>query len=469
MSGKITVVGLGPGKLDMMTPRVIVAIQKADAIIGYSYYVRLIENLIPRNALLIDGGMKKERDRAERAFILALEGLDVVVVSSGDAGVYGMAPLIMEMRQKKDYECVAVSVVPGVSAFQSAAAKLGAPTGHDFCVLSLSDLLTPWEVIEHRIKAAASADFVTAVYNPKSQGRYWQIYRLKELFLEERPGNTPVGIVRHADRDKEKVFITTLSGFSPESLDMFSIMIIGNQQTFTAGRSMVTPRGYFAEEMPNRAIGVGQSIMRNSFKRIEAQLKRSDHPYDTKWAMIHAIHTTADFDFEDIFYATPGTIESLHNKLTAGGATIITDVTVVQSGLRKAALERYGIETICYLHDPRVPVMANELGITRTQAGMRLAVREHPGALYVVGNAPTALIELSDLLHRERYSPMGIIGAPVGFVNVVESKLRLKAACGTIPVVIIEGKKGGSTVAATIVNAVLSLDDAKTMMPGRDV
>lgn len=469
MSGKITVVGLGPGNPDMISPRVIAAIRNADAIIGYSYYVRLIENIIPRNALLIDSGMKKERDRAERAFILALEGMGVVVVSSGDANVYGMAPLILEMRQKKDYESVAVNVVPGVSAFQSAAAKLGAPTGHDFCVISLSDLLTPWGLIERRIKAAASADFVTAVYNPKSRDRYWQIYRLKELFLEARPGDTPVGIVRHADREKETVVITTLSDFNPESLDMFSIVIIGNHQTFTTSCGMVTPRGYFAEKVSNEAIGIGQSIMRDSFGAIERQLKRSDHPYDTKWAIIHAIHTTADFDFENIFYAASGTIKHMHDKLTAGGATIITDVTMVQSGIRRAALERYGIETICYLHDPRVPVMANELGVTRTQAGMRLAVKEHPEALYVVGNAPTALIELSDLLYRGQCKPMGIIGAPVGFVNVVESKLRLKAASRKIPVVIIEGRKGGSSVAATIVNAALSLDDAKTMMPGRDV
>ncbi len=469
MSGKITVVGLGPGSPDLMAPRVFTVIQDADVIIGYSYYVRLIKSIIPHGVLLIDSAMKKERERAERAFTLALEGMRVVVVSSGDAGVYGMAPLILEMLQEKEYDGVAVSVVPGISAFQAAAAKLGAPVGHDFCVLSLSDLLTPWEVIERRIRAAAGADFVTAVYNPKSKGRYWQIHRLKELFLEERLPDTPVGIVRHADRDKEEILLTTLFDFDPESLDMFSIMIIGNRQTFAAGSTMVTPRGYFASKEEDRSIRIGQSIMRSSFVTIESRLKRRDHPFDIRWALLHAIHTTADFDLEDIFYATPGAVEQLHDKLTAGNATIITDVTMVQSGIRKAALERYGIEVTCYLTDPRVPDMAKEHGITRTQAGMRLAVREHPDALFVVGNAPTALIELANLLHRKACHPIGVIGAPVGFVNVVESKHRLKAVCGTIPVVIIEGRKGGSTIAATIVNAALSLDDAENMMPGRDV
>ena len=469
MSGKVTVVGLGPGSPDLIAPRAYAAIQEADAIIGYSYYVRLIQHIIPHGALLIDSEMKKERERAERAFTLALEGMHVVVVSSGDAGVYGMAPLILEVLKKKEYDGVAVGVVPGISAFQAAAAKLGAPTGHDFCVLSLSDLLTPWEVIERRIRAAAGADFVTAVYNPKSRGRYWQIHRLKELFLEERPADTPVGIVRHVDRKEEEALLTTLSDFDPESLDMFSIMIIGNRQTFAAGNTMVTPRGYFASKEDNGSVRIGQSIMKGSFETIESGLKRKDHPFDIRWALLHAIHTTADFDMEDIFYATPGAIGRLHDKLIAGNATIITDVTMVRSGIRKAALERYDIETKCYLTDPRVPDMAKEYGITRTQAGMRLAVQEHPDALYVVGNAPTALIELANQLRRKAFDPMGIIGAPVGFVNVVESKHRLKAACGAIPVVIIEGRKGGSAIAATIVNAALSLDDAENMRPGRDV
>lgn len=469
MSGKVTVVGLGPGSPDLIAPRAYAAIQSADAIIGYSYYVRLIRHIIPHGALLIDSEMKKERERAERAFTLALEGMHVVVVSSGDAGVYGMAPLVLEMLKKKEYDGVDVSVVPGISAFQAAAAKLGAPTGHDFCVLSLSDLLTPWEVIERRIRAAAAADFVTAVYNPKSRGRYWQIHRLKEVFLEERSPDTPVGIVRNVDRNQEAALLTTLSDFDPESLDMFSIMIIGNRQTFAAGRTMVTPRGYFASKEENGAGRIGQSIMRNSFETIEKGLKRRDHPFDIRWALLHVIHTTADFDMEDIFCATPEAIRRLHDKLIAGNATIITDVTMVQSGIRKAALEKYGIRIKCYLTDSRVPEMAKEHGITRTQAGMRLAVREHPEALYVVGNAPTALIELANMLRRKVFDPMGVIGAPVGFVNVVESKHRLRAACGTVPVVIIDGRKGGSAIAATIVNAALSLDDAENMMPGRDV
>jgi len=166
MSGKITVVGLGPGNERMITPAVTEAITAADVVVGYCGYMAFIEHIIPGQAVRISSGMTQEVRRAEKAFVLAREGKSVVVVSSGDAGIYGMAPLIMEMYAKAESDDVDVEVLPGISAFQAAAARLGAPISHDFCVISLSDLMTPWEKIEARINAAASADFVTAVYNP---------------------------------------------------------------------------------------------------------------------------------------------------------------------------------------------------------------------------------------------------------------------------------------------------------------
>jgi precorrin-3B C17-methyltransferase len=466
----ITIAGLGPGSEQAMTAEVMQAIRSADAVVGYRGYMQAIEQIIPEQAVRVSSGMTEEVHRAEEALRLAREGLNVVVVSSGDAGIYGMAPLLFEMHAKGDYQGVTLSVLPGISAFQVAAARFGAPVSHDFCALSLSDLMTPWSVIEKRIRAAAEADFVTAVYNPRSHGRYWQIHRLRELFLRCRDAATPVGIARNAGRPDESIRITTLGEFDPDSLDMFTIMLIGNSSTFLSGDRIITPRGYRLQESGEAAHGVGQSIMIESFRTIAGMLKRGgDHPPDMLWALIHTIHTTADFEFEELFYASPGAIASWHRQLTAGGAEIVTDVTMVQSGLRKAALERYGISVCCYLGDSRVPEMAEKLGITRSQAGMRLAAREHPHALFVIGNAPTALMEAANLLHRGSFSPMGVIGAPVGFVHVVESKLRLKAACGKTPIAVIEGRKGGSAVAATIVNAAMSLDDARTMKPGRDV
>ena len=181
--GKIIVAGIGPGSKEDITPAVLEAVREADAVVGYKYYFQFIEAYVKPGCECIDTGMKKERERAEQAFRLAEQGKTVCVISSGDAGLYGMAPLIYEMKRERHAD-IEVVTLPGISAFQKAASLLGAPIGHDVCLISLSDLMTPWNVIERRIKAAAVGDFVTAVYNPKSHGRYWQLYRLQELFLQ---------------------------------------------------------------------------------------------------------------------------------------------------------------------------------------------------------------------------------------------------------------------------------------------
>ena len=347
---------------------------------------------------------------------------------------------------------------------------MGAPIGHDFCVISLSDLLTPWEKIERRIRAAATADFVTAVYNPKSDGRYWQLHRLKEIFLQERAGETPVGYVRQAGREEQEVVVTTLAGFDPEQVDMFTVVLIGNSQSYHWQNRMITPRGYSLKQgNKGNDSKPGQEIMIHSFRTIASELKHPDIPLDRKWALLHTIHTTADFDMENIFYADEGAIESIYKALSRGEVrTIITDVTMAASGIRKGALERLGLEVKCYLSDERVAGMAERMKITRTQAGIRLAVEEYPEALYVFGNAPTALMELCSLMRKGKARPVGVVGAPVGFVNVRESKYMLKAFT-TVPKVIIEGRKGGSNLAATLVNAILCFDDAGQLLPGRDL
>ena len=471
--GKIIVAGIGPGSKEDITPAVLEAVGEADAIVGYKYYFQFIEGYVKAGCACIDTGMKKERERAEQAFQIAEQGKTVVVISSGDAGLYGMAPLIYEMERERRnanpaQPSVDVEVLPGISAFQKAASLLGAPIGHDTCLISLSDLMTPWEVIERRIKAAAVGDFVTAIYNPKSHGRYWQLYRLQELFLKYRSGDTPVGYVRQAGRDDQEIKVTTLENFDPEDVDMFTVILIGNSQSYVADGKFITPRGYY-RDTENDAEKPGQQIMIESFRTISGELKRSDYPLDHKWALLHAIHTTADFDMENILYTDSGAVESLYNRVATGQIkTIITDVTMVTSGIRKGALQRLGIEAKCYLSDPRVAEMAAADGITRTQAGIRLAVEEHPDALFAFGNAPTALMELCDLIRKGKAHPAGIIAAPVGFVHVRESKHMVKPF-KDIPKIIVEGRKGGSNLAATLCNAILCFDDAAQLKPGRDV
>jgi len=464
---KIYVAGIGPGSEEDITPAVIEAVKRSDVIVGYKYYFQFVKQYVKEGTECIDTGMKKERDRALQAFLLAESGKTVCVISSGDAGIYGMTPLIYEMKKERKSD-IDIIPIPGISAFQKAASLLGAPMGHDFCVISMSDLMTPWQQIEKRIRAAADADFVTAIYNPKSNGRYWQLHRLKEIFLQYRSADNIVGYVRQAGREGQEVKTTTLAQFNPEDIDMFTVVIVGNSQSYHWKGKFITPRGYYRGE-ENAGKNLGQSIMIKSFQTISRELKHPDIPLWKLWTMLHAIHTTADFDMENLLWMDDEATSTLYNKVERGEIkTIVTDVTMVASGIRKGALERLGITTVCYINDPRGAEMAKTLGITRAQAGMRLATEEHPDALYVFGNAPTALLELCDLIRKKKCHPAGIVGAPVGFVHVEESKHAAKPFVG-IPKILIEGRKGGSNLAATIVNSILTYDDAEQLKPGRDV
>ncbi len=482
---RIYVAGIGPGSAEDITPAVLQAVQDSDVVVGYKYYFQFIKPYLKPDTQCIDTGMKKERERAEQAFEWAEQGKTVCVISSGDAGIYGMTPLLYEMNAARSAEQegsrgaeqeeadnsndeIEIIPLPGISAFQKAASLLGAPMGHDFCVISLSDLMTPWALIERRIKAAASADFITAIYNPKSHGRYWQLYRLKELFLKERSADNVVGFVRQAGREEQEVTVTTLGKFNPEDVDMFTVVIIGNSQSYISDGKFVTPRGYYRVQTDDNA-PIGASIMMESFRTIRGELKHPDIPLWKLWPMLHAVHTTADFDMENLLWMDDEATAILYNKVKDGSLkTIVTDVTMAASGIRKGALQRLGIEVVCYINDPRGAAIAKELNITRSQAGMRLAAEEHPEALYVFGNAPTALLELCELVRKGKCRPAGIIGAPVGFVHVEESKHAAKPF-KHIPKILIEGRKGGSNLAATLVNSILTYDDAEQLRPGRDV
>lgn len=237
-------VGIGPGHALSMTQEARLALEQAEVVVGYHAYLELVADLIV-DKTMVGSGMMQEVERCEAAVERAKAGMTVAVVSSGDPGIYGMAGLVLELVVKLPEELrPEVRIIPGVSAVGSAAAVLGAPLMHDFAVISMSDLMTPWEVIEKRIRAAAEADFVIAVYNPKSVRRTQQIEKLREILLQHRPGTTPVGVVRSVTRPDEEVVITTLDRFTQEKIDMFTTVIIGNTQTFRSGSFIITPRGY---------------------------------------------------------------------------------------------------------------------------------------------------------------------------------------------------------------------------------
>ena len=469
--GKITVCGIGPGDTADLTPAVLEAVSQSDVVVGYKPYFKYIAPALRPDTICIDTGMKQERERARQALELALGGQRVCVISSGDAGIYGMAPLIYEMAEDENaLRQLDIVTLPGISAFQKAASLLGAPLGHDLCLISLSDLMTPWSLIERRIRAAAQADFVTCVYNPRSHGRYWQLDRMVEIFAQYRRPDNVVGYVKQAGREGQSIHITTLSDFHTDDIDMFTVVLFGNSQTRNADGRMITPRGYYRSTPNTPSQHPGQDIMIRSFRTIEAELGDTrDMPLGHKWALLHAIHTTADFDMQHILRTDPQAVERIHQAVADGTLRcIVTDVTMAQAGIRKGALQRLGIETVCYINDPRTISMAREKNITRAMAAMRIAAEEHPTALFAFGNAPTALLELCDLIRRGKAQPAGMICAPVGFVHVEESKHAAKVF-RDIPKIIVEGRKGGSNLAATLCNAILTFDDAEALRPGRDV
>ncbi|HEY9645511.1 MAG TPA: precorrin-3B C(17)-methyltransferase, partial [Chroococcidiopsis sp.] len=245
-TGALWLVGTGPGALAQITPAAQTAIAQADVVIGYSLYIDLIRTLLRPGQIIEALPITQERQRAERAIALAQWGLTVAVISSGDCGIYGMAGLVLEelRSQQWDGKTPSVQVFPGISALQSAASRVGAPLMHDFCAISLSDLLTPWDVIETRLKAAAQADFVVALYNPRSKTRTEQIAIAQRIFLAHRDPQTPVALVRSAYRPDEQICLTTLAHLLDETIDMLTTVIIGNQSTRIHADWMITPRGY---------------------------------------------------------------------------------------------------------------------------------------------------------------------------------------------------------------------------------
>jgi len=238
-NGKIYVVGIGPGKKENMTFRAYEAMENSDIIVGYKTYVDLVKEYYPGKEMK-SSAMTKEVDRCTEVLELARQGKTVSLISSGDAGVYGMAGIMLEIAD----EDMEVEVIPGITATNAAAAITGAPIMHDYATISLSDLLTDWELIKKRLELAAQGDFVVSIYNPKSRGRVTQIEEAREIMMKYKPKSTPVAIVRNAGREDEKYILTTLDEMLNHKIDMLTIVLIGNLNTFVKNGKIITPRGY---------------------------------------------------------------------------------------------------------------------------------------------------------------------------------------------------------------------------------
>ncbi len=237
--------GIGPGAHDLVTPRARNVLMASDVIVGYHVYLKLLEPELKEGKEIISTPMRKEIERCTMAIDKVLGGRRTSIVSSGDSGIYGMAGLVLELLYSRGLiDKVSVEIVPGIPSFVAVSSLLGAPLMHDFAVISLSDLLTPWDRIEKRVLSASEGDFVIVLYNPRSKKRDWQIKRAIELIREHRSPDTPVGIVRNAAREDESVFISTLSHIDYERIDMLTTVIVGNSSSRIISDRIITPRGY---------------------------------------------------------------------------------------------------------------------------------------------------------------------------------------------------------------------------------
>ena len=236
--GKLYVIGIGPGGLEQMTLKAKQAIEESNIVVGYNKYIDMIKPLV-EDKELFSTGMRGEEARCRKALELSKENNTVALISTGDSGIYGMAGLILQMQEDESVE-----IIPGVTASSAAGSVIGAPLMHDNCNISLSDLMTPYDLIKKRVRNAADADMIISLYNPRSKGRPHYLREAIEIIKEYRELNTPVAVVRHALRDGQDYKLFTLENFDEEVVDMFSIVIVGNSQSFIKNGKFITPRGY---------------------------------------------------------------------------------------------------------------------------------------------------------------------------------------------------------------------------------
>lgn len=238
--GKIYVVGIGPGNMEDISRRAYKILKNVDVIAGYTTYINLVKDEFAEKELY-SSGMKREIERCQEVIEIAKSGKNVALISSGDSGIYGMAGIMLEVVADEDLE---VQVIPGITSTIAGAALVGAPLMHDQAIISLSDLLTDWEVIKKRLDCAAKGDFVISLYNPKSRTRVDQIVEARDIMLKYKKESTPVALLRHIGRDNENYTLTNLKDFLNHSIDMFTIVVVGNSNTYIKNGKMITPRGY---------------------------------------------------------------------------------------------------------------------------------------------------------------------------------------------------------------------------------
>ena len=473
---------------DLLTERARARISSADVIMGNERYIELIKDIIPGSAEVITGRMGTEVDRAKKAIELCKhENKNVVVVSGGDAGIYGMAGLIIEVMDDSDSKLdMEMEIVPGITAASASAALLGAPLSNDFAVVSLSDLLVPWGEIERKLEGLAKMDITVVIYNPKSKTRTAQLEKAYEILTRFRNANTVVGIVRNAERKGCEVVITTLKDLPGyyHRIDMSTTIIIGCSVTRKLGARMVTRRGYERKynyervnvneedegiavstatataagygyvEAGNRVWEKSKAIVRDIVSKYRGSLSLSDLEKRVAGRVVFA---NADPSFLDLLVFRHHPVET-GIRCIKDGKMIITDIEMVKAGLNK----RYSKKAQCFVNAPETIEIAKSEGLTRTAAGIRLAKEKGliQGNIVIIGNSPSACREICAIVEErdvsEEQKPALIVATPVGFVNAAEMKEKV-LSMDNIPCIVIRGPRGGTPSAVAIINEIIDI------------
>ena len=480
----LSVVGIGPGAQDLLTERARARISSADVIMGNERYIELIKDIIPGSAEVITGRMGTEVDRAKKAIELCKhDNKNVVVVSGGDAGIYGMAGLIIEVMDDSDSK-LDMEIVPGITAASASAALLGAPLSNDFAVVSLSDLLVPWSEIEKKLEGLAKMDITIVIYNPKSKTRTAQLEKAYEILMRFRNTNTVVGIVRNAEREGCEVVITTLKDLPGyyHRIDMSTTIIIGCSGTRKLGARMVTRRGYERKydyergdvneedegiavspapaagcgyvEAGNRVWEKSKAIVRDIVSKYQGSLSLSDLEKRVAGRVVFA---NADPSFLDLLVFRHHPVET-GIRCIKDGKKIITDIEMVKAGINK----RYSKKVQCFVNAAETIEIAKREKLTRTAAGIRLAKEKRliHGNIVIIGNSPSACQEVCALVEKggasEEQKPALVVATPVGFVNAAEMKEKV-LSMGNIPCIVIRGPRGGTPSAVAIINEIIEI------------
>ncbi len=461
----LSVVSIGPGALDLMTERARERISSADVIMGNERYIGLIKDIIPVSAEVIIGKMGTEVERAKKAVELG-KHKNVVVVSGGDAGIYGMAGLVIEVAVDSDTK---LEIVPGITSASASAALLGAPLSNDFAIVSLSDLLVPWSEIEKKLEGLAKMDIAVAIYNPMSKTRRVQLEKAHEVFMKYRDKKILVGIVKNAEREGCEIEITRLEDLPAfyHRIDMSTTIIIGCSGTKDLGGRMVTRRGYETKydyetgngnvgdivagyvDAGNRVWEKSKAIVRDIVSKYPGSLSDTE-----KRVAGRVVFANADPSFLDLLVFNHQPVET-GIRCIKEGKTIITDIEMVKAGINK----KYRKKVECFVNAPKTMEIAEREGLTRTAAGIRLAKEKGliHGNVVVIGNAPSACQEICALVEEggAGVKPALIVAAPVGFVNAAEAKEKILAM--GIPCIVIRGPRGGTPSAVAIINELIEL------------